>query len=127
VRSFVSNDLGGSTGKSWHYIGAAVGKRTLRKPKAGPIQELGLSLFGTDYAPDSDLPAASLCRRQDDVGTVEPAQFLKRGPRGVAETSLFLPLLERFPEHMGEEADENVRLNALGFLVPMGRIASSLS
>jgi hypothetical protein len=39
---------------------------------------------------------------------------------------LFLPLLERFPEHMREEADANVRLNALGFLVPMGRIASSL-
>src|SRR5205814_9696284 len=39
-------------------------------------------------------------------------------PRTVAEPGLCLPLLERLPEHVGQETDEDVRLDARGLLMP---------
>jgi hypothetical protein len=44
----------------------------------------------------------------------------------LSEPGAALPLLERFPQHVGEEADEDVGLHAIGPLLHTGRMPISL-
>lgn len=46
------------------------------------------------------------------------AEFLKDGVRRVAQAGAALPLLERLPQHIGQEAHQYVREDALLALVP---------
>jgi hypothetical protein len=55
--------------------------------------------------------------------------FLEHGARGVAKLCTALPQLEGLPQHEGQEAHQDMRLDPIGSLVPdreIGRIESSL-
>ena len=57
---------------------------------------------------------------QDDICTVNRPQFGEKGARAVAKSGLFLPLLEGLPKRVGQEADEDVGVDAIWLLVPDG-------
>src|SRR6516162_9830343 len=56
--------------------------------------------------------------RQDDVVGLDAGELLENGTRRVAEAGAALPHLQAFPQHEGEEADEDVRLDAVLTLMP---------
>ncbi len=58
--------------------------------------------------------------RHDDVVGLNARQLFEDGARRVAEACTLLPHLEAFPQHEGEEANENVSLNPVLALVPNG-------
>src|SRR5207247_654037 len=53
-----------------------------------------------------------------DVRALDAAEFIENRPRAVAQPRSALPLLQRLPEHIGEEAHQDVRLDPLGLLMP---------
>jgi hypothetical protein len=57
-------------------------------------------------------------RRQYDVGAVDGAEFLEDGAGRVAKAGAALPLLQRLPQHVGEEAHQDVGQYAVLTLVP---------
>jgi hypothetical protein len=61
---------------------------------------------------------AAVLSRQHDVGALNALEFVKDRPWARAEACAALPLLERLPQHVGEEAHEDVGLDAIGALVP---------
>src|SRR5207244_2031308 len=63
---------------------------------------------------------ATVLGRQDDIGALNAAEFVEDRARALAEAGASLPLLERLPQHVGEKADEDVGLHAVGALVPDG-------
>ena len=78
---------------------------------------MALGSFGTNNASKAELPWLSLCGWNDNVDALDERQFIEDGARAVPQTCTRLPLLERFPKRVREEADKNVRLHALLLLV----------
>jgi hypothetical protein len=54
------------------------------------------------------------------VGTLNAAELVQDRARALAEARAALPLLKGLPEHVGQKADEDVRLHTVGPLVPHG-------
>src|SRR5207253_9199862 len=69
-------------------------------------------------AADAERAVGILGQRQHDVRALDAAEFIENRPRAVAQPRLALPLLQRLPEHIGEEAHQDVRLDPLGLLMP---------
>ena len=67
-------------------------------------------------APLADLGA--LACRQDHVHQLDFAQFVEHPSRLLAHSRVQAPLPERLPRHVCQEADENVRQDAIFFLLP---------
>ena len=55
---------------------------------------------------------------QHDVGALDAAEFLEDGARAVAQVGAALPLLQGLPEHVGQEADQDMGLDAVLALMP---------
>ena len=56
--------------------------------------------------------------RQNDVVGLDAGKLFEDGPRRVPEARALLPHFETFPEHEGEEANEDVSLDAVLALMP---------
>ena len=54
----------------------------------------------------------------DDIHHLDLRQLIEDLARLIAETGALAELAKRFPEHIRQEADENVRLDPLLLLVP---------
>jgi hypothetical protein len=85
---------------------------------AQTIEKDRLSGIGPGDTAQSDL--AMSCGWQDDIVRLDTGQFFENGARGIAEARAVLPHLERLPEHEGEKTNQNMRLNAIGALMPDG-------
>jgi len=70
------------------------------------------------YAAAADLHTAS--RGQDDVDHVDLAQLVEHASRLVAQAGGLNHLVQRFPEHVGQKADQDVCQHAILALVPNG-------
>src|SRR5437899_3276207 len=84
---------------------------TLGEVEAKPGQEVRLGRLWADDAAEAELTAIG--HGEDDVGVLDPVEFFKAGPRAVPETRPGLPLLQGFPEDIGEEADQDVRAHTI--------------
>src|SRR2546427_3067739 len=93
-------------------------QEALREAPPEPIEQDRLGLVRTDHAAETERARRLSGERQHHVGALDASQFVEDRPWAVAEPGLRLPLLEGLPEHVGQEADEDVRLDALGLLVP---------
>jgi hypothetical protein len=82
------------------------------------IQEDFLVIAGLGDVACAEL-AAVFCR-QDDVDRTEFAEFRKHAPRFVAEAGLLAELAQELPEHICQEADQNVGPHTILFVVPHG-------
>ena len=83
---------------------------------AEAIEKRGLGGVGLGDATQADL--AVCCGRQDDVVGLDAGKLFEDGARRVAEARARLPHLEALPQHEGEEADEDVGLDAILALMP---------
>src|SRR2546426_8671912 len=83
-----------------------------------PIEQDRLRRVRADHAAETERTRRLGGKGQYHVGALDARQFVEDRPRAVAEPGLHLPVLERLPEHVGQEADEDMRLDALGLLVP---------
>jgi hypothetical protein len=66
------------------------------------------------------MPTKVVGEEQDDVRAMDGPQLGEERARAVAEARFLLPLLEGFPEGVGKEANEDVGVDPLRFLVPNG-------
>ena len=88
----------------------------LRQDDTEAVKKCDLIAVGLSDAPQADL---AVCRAgQHNVVRVDACQFLENGARRVTETGALLPHLQALPQYEGEEADEDVGLNAIFALVP---------
>ena len=71
---------------------------------------------GLGDAPAADLGA--LTRGQDDIDQLDLTELLEDASALVSQSGPLAALRERFPQHVRQEADENVRQHAILFLVP---------
>src|SRR5437879_5277613 len=55
---------------------------------------------------------------QDDVGALDTAELVENRARAISESGAGLPLLKSFPQHVGEEAHQDVGPDAVCLLVP---------
>ncbi len=62
----------------------------------------------------------SLARGKDDIHHTDVFEFLEDTSRLVAQPGLLAQASQRFPQHIRQEADENVRQHTIFFLVPDG-------
>ena len=116
------------------HLSADSEAQPLGQAQAESIEQGGLGTIGTDDAAQAQLAIWLAGGGQDDVGALDGAEFLKNGPWAVAEAGAALPLLERLPQHVGQEADQDVRQDAVFALMPqrggysarIGRIERSL-
>jgi hypothetical protein len=58
--------------------------------------------------------------RQDHVGQFDLGKFPEDLPRLVSETCVTTQSTQGFPKDIGEETDQNMRLNTFVFLMPYG-------
>ena len=86
--------------------------------KAEPVEQDRLIRIRADAAPDSELAWIRFGGRQDDVGAVNAVELFKQSPRAVAQPSADHPLFKCFPEHVGEEADQDVCFDPCRLLMP---------
>ena len=77
-------------------------------------------MIGPDDAADSKVAGRDLGCGQDDVGALDGGKLFEDRLRAVSQPGLLLPLLERLPEDIGEEANQDVTFHAAGLLVPDG-------
>ena len=75
-------------------------------------------LVGPSHTAFSDVDA--LPRGQDDIDQADFFDLVEHPSRLVAEAGLEAKLGEGFPQDVGQEAHEDVRLHPLGFLMPDG-------
>lgn len=68
-----------------------------------------MSGVGAYDAAEAEFP--TVLGREDHVGALDAPEFVEDGARAVAQPGALLPLLQGFQEHVGEEADEDVRLD----------------
>ena len=106
------------SGFALHSCLGGVDSQPFGKTQAEAIEESSLSLVGSYDAAHSQVARRRVCGGQDDVGAVDGGEFLKDGSWAVAEPRAALPLLEHLPQHIGQEADEDVGEHAIGALVP---------
>ena len=57
-------------------------------------------------------------RRQHHIDHADLAQFVKNPSRFITQARSFGPLVQCFPEHIGQEADQDMRENPILFLMP---------
>ena len=98
----------------------------MRESKPEAIEQHRLRLVGADDAAQAKLATGVVSQGEHDIGALDAADLLEDRARAIAEPGAPLPLLERLPQHVGQEADQDVRLNALRLLVPDGAIERSL-
>src|SRR2546426_11059518 len=102
-----------------HFGGSGDRQRhaqALREVEAEPVEEGSLGGVRAHHAAQAQL--AAVLGRQDDVCALNTPEFIEDRARTPAEARASLPLLERLPQHVGEETDEDVGLDAVGALVP---------
>src|SRR3989442_5954431 len=102
-----------------HFGGSGDRRRhaqALREVEAEPVEEGSLGGVRAHHAAQAQL--AAVLGRQDDVCALNTPEFIEDRARTPAEARASLPLLERLPQHVGEETDEDVGLDAVGALVP---------
>jgi hypothetical protein len=90
----------------------------LRKIEAEPGQEVRLGQVRADDTPEAEV--AAINGREDDVGALDAAEFFEDGAGAVAQARPALPLLQGLPQHVGEEADEDVGPDPVFALMPDG-------
>ena len=88
----------------------------LGQDDAEAVEERGLSGVGLGDAAQADLAVG--CCRQDDVVRLNARELFEDRARGVSETGAALPHLEALPQDEGEEANEDVSLDAVLALMP---------
>jgi hypothetical protein len=87
-----------------------------RQDNAEAVQECGLSGVGLGDATQADL---AVCRgRQHDVVRLNARELFKNRARRISKVRTLLPHLQALPEHEGEKANEDTRLNAILALMP---------
>src|SRR6266404_248400 len=69
-----------------------------------------------DYTAQTNGPPVR--RWSDHVGALNAAQLFQHGRRTVAQARTRHPTFQRLAQHIGQETDQQVRLNAAGRLVP---------
>ena len=84
--------------------------------KPHPVEEDRLVVGRLRDAAAADVDAAS--RGQDDVDQVDLAQLVEHPTRLVAQAGGLNHLVQRLPEHVGQEADQDVGQHAVLSLVP---------
>src|ERR1700722_18680156 len=109
--------------KSRHYIfgegecsGSSGDAHALGQDDAEAIKKRGLGVVGVSDTSQTDL--AVRCGRQDDVVRLDAGKLFEDRARRVSEAGALLPHLQALPQHKGEEADEDVGLDAIFALVP---------
>jgi hypothetical protein len=98
-----------------HFGEVGDGRRhaeALREVEAEAVEQGGLSGVRAHDAAEAEF--TPIRRRQDDVRALNATEFIEDRARTVPESGSTLPLLERLPQHVGEKADEDVGLDAIG-------------
>jgi hypothetical protein len=108
-------DLGSRVGTT--SASCDVHAEPFREAEAEAVDERGLCAIGSHDAAQAEFSLRHRRGRQHDVGAVDGSEFLEDGSRTVAEAGAALPLLEGLPQHVGEEADEDVREHAVLALI----------
>src|SRR3989441_11729747 len=96
-----------------HFGGSGDRRRhaqALREVEAEPVEEGSLGGVRAHHAAQAQL--AAVLGRQDDVCALNTPEFIEDRARTPAEARASLPLLERLPQHVGEETDEDVGLRS---------------
>ena len=75
-------------------------------------------MIGTHHAAYAQFTLGVLRQRQHNVSGVYARELCEDGSRRVSKPGFRLPLLQRFPQSVGDEADEDVRLDAPLLVVP---------
>jgi hypothetical protein len=88
----------------------------LGQDDAEAVEQRRLSRIGLGYASQADL--AMRRGRQHDVVRLDPRQLFENGTRRVSKAGALLPHLQAFPQHEGEEANEDVGLDPILALMP---------
>ncbi len=79
-----------------------------------------MGLVGFNYAANAQLAAWILRQRQHQVGALDAAQFLENGSWAVTQPGAALPLLQRLPQDVSQEADQDMGLYPVLALMPDG-------
>ena len=77
-------------------------------------------LLGTWFRDASPTDFNSVARRHDDVDCAQFFEFFQHAAGFVAQTCLSAQLSEGLPQHVRQKANQNVRQDAVFFLVPDG-------
>src|SRR5712691_6191558 len=102
-----------------HFGGSGDGRRhaeALGEVEAEPVEQGGLHGVRAHDAAEAKL--STILGGQHDVGALNTAQFVEDRARTLPEAGQALPLLQRLPQHVGQEADEDVGLHAISALMP---------
>ena len=94
--------------------------KALGEFQAEPRKQGCLRALGAHHAADAQLTAGLFGQWQDHIGALDAAQLLQDGAGTVAQAGAGLPLLQGLPQHVGQEADQDVRLNPALLLMPDG-------
>src|SRR5690606_16518628 len=86
------------------------------EPESEPVEEHRLVRVGASDAADAKLSARG--QRQHDVDARDSPKLVEEHSGTVAEPSSGLPSLERLPERIREEADEDVAFDSIVAMVP---------
>ena len=70
------------------------------------------------HTANAQLACRTVGKWQYDIGRSDAREFGENGARGISQSCARLPLLQQLPEGIAEEADQDVRLDAFGLLVP---------
>ena len=89
---------------------------SFRQDDAETVEKCGLSGIGLGDATQADL---AVCRgREHDVVRLNARKLFENGVRRISEPGTLLPHLKALPQHEGEKANEDMRLNAILALMP---------
>jgi hypothetical protein len=94
--------------------------RAFGKTEAEVIEEGSLRAIGAYDAAEAQFARGRSCDGQDDVGALNGADLVQKGTRAIPQASALLPLLEGLPQDIGQKAHQDMRLHAIGPLVPDG-------
>src|SRR5437660_1695058 len=129
-RASPTSAVRGGQGRSFGHLGkksalhfgrSGDGRRhaqALREIEPEPIEEGGLRGVRAHDAAQTEF--AAVLGGEHDVGALDAAELVEDRPWTLPEAGPPLPLLEGFPQHVGQEADEDVGLDAILPLVPHG-------
>jgi hypothetical protein len=92
--------------------------KSLREFEAEPLKQNGLVFAGLGDAALADVNSV-LCGK-DDIDEAYALDLVQNFAGLIAESGLAAQLRKRFPKHVGQKTNKNVRLHALGLLVPDG-------
>jgi hypothetical protein len=89
---------------------------SFRQDDAETVEKCGLSGVGLGHATQAD-PAMGR-GREDDVVLLNARKLFENGTRRISEPCALLPHLQTLPQHEGEKANQDMRLNAVFALMP---------